>query len=365
MAVAEQVKSARSDATRRWAQLRRRRPGIDHVVRGYGHYKENHGDHLAAAITYFSFLALFPLILLAVSVTGFVLASRRQWQDELFAKVAKNVPGSFGTTVTDLIHTAVNQRAGVGVIGLLGVALAGLGWIANLRAAIDIVWGLPGRKRSFLVAKGADALVLAGLGVGLVFSLGITAGGTAASGYLLRLLNLDNVTGAGAFTSVLALALGILGSMVVFGWLMTRMPDVAVPRRTALKASLLAAVGFEILKVVGTYYIARVTKSPAGAVLGPIVGILVWIDLVARYLLFCVAWAATANRPAVTAVAADGEPPVAAARGGSGRPAQRVTGAPPVPSPVGMALGLISAGAAVGAGALAWWQRRDRQPQER
>ena len=104
-----------------------------------------------------------------------------------------------------------------------------------------------------------------------------------------------------------------------------------------------------MLKIVGTYYIARITKSPAGAVIGPVVGILVWIDLVARYLLFCVAWAATADRPGTPAPEVDDEP---------ADDGQAVGG---VPSPVGVAVGLVSAGAALGAGALAWQQRRERQ----
>ena len=58
--------------------------------------------------------------------------------------------------------------------------LTGLGWIGNLRAAIDAVWGLgPPPKRNFVVAKVVNLLVLAGLGLGLLVSLGVTAVGTS------------------------------------------------------------------------------------------------------------------------------------------------------------------------------------------
>jgi membrane protein len=349
----------RSSATRRWEALKQARPGVAHLAAAYRHYKDNHGNDLAAAITYFSFLALFPLILLGVSVTAFVLASRPELQGELFNHISSDLPGAFGDTVHQMIEGAIDKRAGVGVIGLAGVALAGLGWIANLRTAIDTVWGIPARKRSFLTSKAADALVLAGLGIGVVISVGLTAGGTAASSQVLRGLGLDGVTGAGTATWCLGILLGVAGDMAIYGWLMIGLPDIRVPRRIAVRATLLAAVGFEVLKLVGTFYIARITGTPAGAVIGPVVGVLVWIYLVARYQLFCVAWAATAVAGARSAQPgpANELPPaneLAPAVRGPGSPS--AGGATPV-SPAAVAAGLLSAGAALGAGSLAVLQR--------
>jgi len=152
-----------------------------------------------------------------------------------------------------------------------------------------------------------------------------------------------------------ALVLAIAGSMVIFGWVMIRLPDTRVSRRTAWRATLLAAVGFEVLKIVGTFYIARVTRSPAASVIGPALGVLVWINLVSRYLLFCVAWAATASDSELWTNPADRPVP---------GPSVESAGSPlpkGVFSPVGVAAGLLSAGAALGAGALALLRlRRNR-----
>lgn len=358
----------RARATARWQQLRGRHPGLDHLATSYRHYKARHGDHLAAAVTYFSFLALFPLILLGVSVVGFVLAAVPHLQTELFAHLTEQLPGSFGHTLKDAIAAAIRQRTAVGVVGLAGVALTGLGWIDNLRTGIDTVWGLPERKRSFLAKKAADAVVLAGLGVGVVLSLAITVGGTAASGWVLRQIGADRITGAGTLTSIVALLLAIAGSMLIFGWVMIRLPDVRVSRQTAWRSTLLAAVGFEVLKVVGTFYIARVTRSPAAAVIGPALGVLVWINLVSRYLLFCVAWAATApdsERPPDPADQPVAGPPVGAISHAGGGPA--TDGHPPggLASPAAVAAALLSAGAALGAGALVALRSRRSRARDR
>ncbi|HTZ42908.1 MAG TPA: YhjD/YihY/BrkB family envelope integrity protein [Jatrophihabitans sp.] len=342
----------------RWARLRGRHAWLDHTARGYGHYQRRHGDYLAAAVTYFSFLALFPLVLLGVSVVGFVLASNDHLQKELFAKITAQMPGGLGDTLSAAISTAINERATVGLIGLVGVLLTGLGWIGNLRTGIDTLWDNEPRKQGFLQRKLSDALVLAGLGIGLLVSVGVTAGGTAASHQVLVGLNLDGVTGAGTATAAIALLLAVLGNLLIYGWLIIRLPDAQVSRRTAFRASLLAAVGFELLKIVGTFYIARITHSPAGSVVGTALGVLVFLNLVARYSLFCVAWAATApdTERAPDRVTELLAAPVAG-------PSVEIRGR--APSPLGVAAGLVSAGATLGAATFAVLQGRRSRARSR
>ncbi len=137
----------------RWQSLQDRYRWLRHVLSAWQLLQRNHGNEYAAAITYFSFLALFPLLLLAVSVTGFVLHSHPHLQRQLFDQLSQNVPGEFGTTLKTSLHDAIDARTGVGIIGLVGVLLTGLGWIGNLREAIDAVWGRAGAKRNFLMAR--------------------------------------------------------------------------------------------------------------------------------------------------------------------------------------------------------------------
>ena len=50
-------------------------PWAWHAYQGWTTLKSRNGTQYSAAITYFSFLALFPLLLLAAAITGFVLSS--------------------------------------------------------------------------------------------------------------------------------------------------------------------------------------------------------------------------------------------------------------------------------------------------
>ncbi|HKC29196.1 MAG TPA: YhjD/YihY/BrkB family envelope integrity protein, partial [Jatrophihabitans sp.] len=180
----------------RLAALKQRRPSVRHVVEAWGLLQRNNGNLYAGAITFFSFLALFPLLLLAVSVTGFVLHSHPALQQSLFAHVTDQLPGQLGRTVKSSLDAAIRSRAGLGVAGLVGVLLTGLGWIGNLRAAIDVVWGRTPPQQNFLKAKVSNLLVLAGLGVGVLISIGLTVVGTSLTDQILRATGLDNLPGA-------------------------------------------------------------------------------------------------------------------------------------------------------------------------
>src|ERR1700710_753213 len=97
------VVKVKDGAVGRWAALQRRYVWLRHMVDAYGLLTRNNGNQYAAAITYFSFLALFPLLLLAASVTGYVLYNDPGLQRSLFSHITDAIPGSFGQTVKDSV----------------------------------------------------------------------------------------------------------------------------------------------------------------------------------------------------------------------------------------------------------------------
>jgi membrane protein len=342
---------------------RAKRPWLDHLIRAYQQYKDANGDHVAAAITYFSFLAIFPLVLLGASVAGFVLVNNTELQTRLQEVITKNVPGSLGETMSQAVQSVIEHRGSIGVIALLGVAYAGLGWIGNLRTGVQMVWACEVKKENFLKAKLGDLLVLVGLGLGIVLSLALTSGGTAATNAVVRFLNLDGIFGMGTLVAGITILLGLAADTVLFMWLFTRLPRRPVRYRTVLRGAIFAAVGYEILKVVGTTYIANVTSNPTYGAFAGAIGLLVWIDLVSRFLLVSAAWTATGKQPDGTDDACGPDSPQ---EGFSvpvdGRPEQGVVGPVPAgaaagtreaPKPAAVAGALVGTGALIGAGATA------------
>ncbi len=133
------------------------RPWLDHLVRAAGRFQEQKGDYYAAGITYFSVLALIPIMMVAFAVAGFVLAGHPEYLESIQEQITKSIPGSLGDTINTLIDSAIDSRASVGIFGLLGAAYAGLGWMANVRDALTAMWESKREPKGFVRTKLGDA----------------------------------------------------------------------------------------------------------------------------------------------------------------------------------------------------------------
>jgi membrane protein len=276
-------------------KFRRKWTWFDHLVRANDAFTNRYGNQFAAAITYFSVLSLFPLMMIAFAVAGFILSAQPELLDELKESISKAVPGSLGGTINNVIGTALDSKGTVGVLGLLTALYSGIGWMSNLRDALTAQWGHERGELPLIKTTLKDLVALIGLGVALVVSFGLTAAGTGLGNLLLRWVGLEGEGWARFLLFIATLVLSVAANWLVFIWVLTKLPRENVNVKSAVRGALAAAIGFEILKQLGAIYLTSVTSSPTGAVFGPIIGLLVFANLVARFLLFITAWTATAT----------------------------------------------------------------------
>jgi membrane protein len=291
-------------------RLRARHEWLDHLVRAGARYTERHGDHYAAAITFFSVLSLVPLLMIAFAAAGYVLFFNPALLGELQASIMENVPPGLNQTIDDVVEQAIDQRGAVGLLGLLAALYSGIGWMSNLREALSEQWAQVPAAPAMLKRLLFDLLSLGGLGLALVGSFAITG---AVAGYAEDLLGLVGLADDGwalFLLGVLGFLLGIVANWLIFLWVIARLPREHATLRSAAKAALLGAVGFEILKIIMTFYLTSVTSSPSGAVFGSFLGLLVFVFFASRFVLFVTAWAATARENEQEEPVAVPEPPV-------------------------------------------------------
>jgi len=276
-------------------QLRRRYGWLDHLVRAATRYTERHGDHYAAAITFFSVLSLVPLMMIAFAAAGYVLFFNPELLNELLVSITENVPPGLSETIDQVIQQAIDQRGAVGFLGLLAALYSGIGWMSNLREALSEQWAqvpaTPALPKRILF----DLLTLGGLGLALVGSFAITGAVAGFAESLLGLVGLADEGWALFLLGVLGFLLGLFANWLIFLWVITRLPREHATLRSASKAALFGAVGFEALKMIMAYYLTSVTSSPSGAVFGSFLGLLVFVFFASRFVLFVTAWAATAR----------------------------------------------------------------------
>jgi membrane protein len=284
---ADRLRARIRAARARWAWF-------DHAVRAYRRNNEVLGSQLAAAVTYFGFLSFFPLLALAFSLIGYISGAYPDAQGAVTRAIEDNFPSLIGPGRGQLnIQDVIDAKAGAGIIGLVGLAYAGLGWLDAVRAALRAVFGTSDLPLSFVKKKAVDVAVLGGLGLALLVSLAVSSFATSLTSQVLGTVNLDDQFAALALLKVLSVALALVADTVLFAILLGRLSGAHLPWRRVRSASVLGAIGFELLKLVGTFLVSRTTHNPVYATFGVVVGLLIWINLVSQLMMFVAAWGAT------------------------------------------------------------------------
>ncbi|MBE7162300.1 MAG: inner membrane protein YhjD [Williamsia herbipolensis] len=274
--------------------LRAKHAWLDHLVAAGSRYQGSKGDFFAAGATYFSVLALFPVLMVAFAIAGFVFVYSPDLLDQAKQQITDSVSGDMGNQLNDLIDQAIASRTSIGIIGLLLAVYSGLGWMANLRNALTVQWGPEPPSQSFVRTKIGDLGALIGLFVALAVSFGLSAlAGSGLTQWILDHIGLGDVPGMFIVVRVVSIVVSLAASTLLFTWAIARLPRIPLPYRNAVKAGLLTAVVFEIFKGIATFYLKSVLSGPAGATFGPIIGIMVFAFFTTRIVLFATAWAAT------------------------------------------------------------------------
>ena len=270
---------------------RRRSRWFDHMARAYERYQERRGDRLAAAVTYFGFLSFFPLLALAYALLGYLVGVSERARTYLVDAINSILPGLSDRLPVEQIAQA---KAAAGVIGLIGLLVTGLGWMNALRESMREIWGNdPTGGGNIVVKKLGDVGVLAFLGTMLILSVATSSVATQATHGVLELLGLADVTGMGTALWVLSLSVAIMFNALMFLVVFSRVSGTQAPWRRIIRGALFGAVGFEVLKMIGTLLISTTTRNPVYASFAVVAGLLVWIDVVSRFVLFTAAWTAT------------------------------------------------------------------------
>jgi membrane protein len=292
--VVDAVRGGLAGARRRW-------PWFAHLARAYERYQERRGDRLAAGMTYFAFLSFFPLVALAYALLGYLVGISDTAREYFVEAINSLLPGLADEIPVERVAQA---KTTAGLLGLGGLLVTGLGWVNALRESLrEIFANDPTGGAAFPLKKVYDIGVVLYLGIMLMLSVAVTGITTQASHQVLRWVGLDEVPGAGTALRGLALAVAIGFDTLIFLLLFSRLSGTRAPWRRIIRGALFGAIGFELLKMLGSLLISSTTNSPVYASFAVMVGLLLWIDIVSRFTLFAAAW--TATRRVILAV--DGE----------------------------------------------------------
>ena len=279
------------------------RPSVRHLMLSSKRYSERLGSQFAGAITYFSILAMVPILMVAFSVAGFVLYAHPDVLTQLENKIGSELPGGLSSTIQSALQEAVSARFTVGIVGLVIALYSGVGWMGNVRQAVQAQWRPDFDENQEMARDGMlknlakNLYMLAGLGVAIVVSLALSSLASALTSKILDWLGLADESWLKPLVVVGTLLLAMAADVLIFLWVYSVLPPkgMKAPRRALVLGSIFAAVAFELLKFALTNLLPNALSGGATAkVFGPIIGLLAFFNLVATLVLRVASWIATA-----------------------------------------------------------------------
>jgi membrane protein len=253
----------------RFDGLQRRHAALGFPIAVVYKFFDDFGTYLAALITYYAFVSLFPGLLLLTTILGFVLAGHPDLQQQVLNSALAQFPvigGQLGEP-----HRIGGGVAGL-VIGTLGALYGGLGVTQAIQYAMNTAWQVPRNVRpNPLRARARSLLLLATLGVALAGTTLLSVLGHGAGGRVL-------------FT---VLAVVINAVVLVAGFRLATARDLTV--RQVLPGALAAAVIWQLLQTFGGLYVSHVIRSASAinGVFATVLGLLAFLYVAATAMVLC------------------------------------------------------------------------------
>jgi len=281
-----------------FARARREHGSLDVLVRAIRHYGKVDATQLSGSVTYFAFLSFFPLLAVAFAVVGIVITVVPNAGEMVTDALSSYLPGLVGTGPGKInAEQIASAKAGVGIVGFLTLLYSAAGMASAMRKALARVFQVPQREqRNMVFGKLFDLATIALVGIILVVSVSASAVVTSQTGRLLRAVGIEHSPVLRWALTLLGVALGVAASALMLFVLYRLLPDTHLPRRSLWTGAVIAAFGLEVLKLLATYVIARVTGNPLYGTFAIVVALLVWINYFARLAMLGAAVAVARNR---------------------------------------------------------------------
>jgi membrane protein len=238
-------------------------------------YADDFGGYLAALLTYYAFMSLFPLLLLASSVLGFALRGDPELQRSILDSALAQFP-VIGDQIASNIHSFHGSVFGL-IVGVLGSLYGGIGVVQAAQNALNQMWAVPRNSRPNPIMARLRSLLLLGAG-------GVTVLATSVLSALSANVGAYG-TGIRAASVIVGMALNIALFTAAFRLLTAR----PLTTRQVAVGAVIAAVVWQIFEWAGTLLLGYRLKGATATygLFGIVIGLITWIYLGALTFVLC------------------------------------------------------------------------------
>jgi len=247
------------------------------------------GFRLGAAFSYYATFAIFPLILLTVTIVGFVIGDDGPARDRIVGALASGDPSM--RSVIDQTLTTMQQSHGArktsAIIGIATLLFSASGAFVELDFSLNKIWqvkprtakGVAGKVGIFVRERLSGFACVAGFGALMLLSLVASA----TLGFVARSAHYS-VAPALLQAAELAVSIALLsvGLAAAFHFVPRSRPSF----RHVVPGAILTTVLLTVLKAVFALYLSRLTSYSAYGVIGGFLALATWIYLSSQIILF-------------------------------------------------------------------------------
>ena len=270
-----------SDRLKAIDTLQQRHRRLAFVVGVYKKFNDDNGGSLAALMSYYAFVSIFPLLLVFVTILGFVIHGNPAEQQKVLDGALGQIP-----LLKDPLKTSSLQGSGSALaIGVVGSLLAGMGITSTTQNALNQIWHVPHKRRpNFLLIRARGLGTLTILGALFIIS-------TAVAGFTTARSN-------GAVADVASILIALAVNLVLFYTAFRLLTAVELPLRDLWPGVVAGAIVWQIMQHLGGLWAKKVAHQESlYGTFGLVLGLLAFLYLGAMVFVFAAELNATrANR---------------------------------------------------------------------
>lgn len=243
--------------------------GLRFIAAVFKKFSDDGASQLAALIAYYGFFALFPLLLVFVTVLGFVLQGNPGAQESVLHSTLSEFP-VIGTQLQNNVHSLKGSGLAL-AIGIIGSLLAGLGITGATQSAFNQVWYIPHKRRpNFLTWR------LRGLGLLTVLGL-LSILSTVVTGFA-------SSQSSGVLGVIAGVLVALIFNLLLFFAAFRLLTSDEIGTADLITGVIVAAVLWQVLQYVGGIYVEHVIRhaKETSGLFAFVLGLLAWLYLGAQ-----------------------------------------------------------------------------------
>jgi membrane protein len=248
-------------------------------------YGKNFGGRMAAALSFRTVFAITPLLVIAVSVAGFVVGSNREARTAIINAVTEVAGSELSDLMEGLLDSALASADTAAIFGVIVLLWSSSTLFLELQRSLNQIFEVPIPFERPLFAVAVQRLVgvlwTVGIGISLTALFAVNALTQIAGAAISRWLNMPI-----AFVGALGFVVAFTFMVLMFGLVFQTQTLSKLPWKPIWIGAVFTATSFSIAGYLTGFYFAEFSQPTALGVSGSIVILLFLAYLLSSVFLY-------------------------------------------------------------------------------